>query len=304
MKILLFADPHVRASSPPSRRDDYVSTVLGKLRQILQAGAKHGVEEIFCLGDLFHFKAPGRTPYWLVYEINKIFKEWKPIRMVLGNHDLQSAGIASLYRQPVAALLNAGTITVEDRYIFPGLVVDCLHHDANIRQDWKSRIQRHPLMSREGLLLAHLDISPGGHHGQISYQEIGELEYRWVIYGHMHENHPFTLSGGSEIAGLASLTRGTISVSDYLATPSYYVFDSETGVLIRHVIDFAPPEEVFRIGEHIVIKERQGQLTEFVSFVQGLDFSMMSIPDALDSLKKSMPFALYNKMVHYIEESS
>ncbi len=107
--ILFIGDPHIAASPPGFRLDDYAQTVLRKLSFCLEMAARRRCLPII-LGDLFH--VPRDNPNSLLVALIELFRQHVPWVLV-GNHDKYEA---RLTRDVSLAVLDAaGVIRLLDR---------------------------------------------------------------------------------------------------------------------------------------------------------------------------------------------
>ena len=85
MKLLIFADSHIRASTPRSRIDDYPTAMWEKFRQISQIIVEKGINTVLIGGDLFDAPDPQTS---IVNSYLQLFTYWNiPIYSIVGSHD-------------------------------------------------------------------------------------------------------------------------------------------------------------------------------------------------------------------------
>lgn len=84
--LLFVGDPHVWSHKPGRRRDHYLSTICGKLEQIVEISNRDRLWVVI-LGDLFHQAEDNNLA--MISRLSAIFQQFerKPIVLV-GNHDL------------------------------------------------------------------------------------------------------------------------------------------------------------------------------------------------------------------------
>jgi len=140
MRVLVVNDIHAAASPPMGCTDLYPSDILNMLREARDYAISEQCEYTVITGDTFHAKR--NTPYWLVRELMEIFASWPGRKLaIVGNHDLGYEGLASIPKQPIGVLFEAGVlewlkddlvVTSEDGVIVqfsPANYTDTLDHN-------------------------------------------------------------------------------------------------------------------------------------------------------------------------------
>jgi len=206
--ILLIGDPHIAASPPGFRLDDYARTVLDKLAFSLETAARQRCLPII-LGDLFH--VPRDNPNSLLVALIEMFRRHIPWVLV-GNHDkyearltrdvslavLDAAGVIRLIDRegPVASVIVAG------KKVLIGASPDWTPIPAAIDPDDHDYV----------LWLTHHDLAfPGYEAARTNLREIPGVDL--VVNGHIHTPKPPQRFGQTLWLNPGSLTR--ISRSQY-----------------------------------------------------------------------------------------
>ncbi len=206
--ILFIGDPHLAASPPGFRLDDYAETVLGKLAFSLEVSATHRYLPII-LGDLFH--VPRDNPNSLLVALIEMFRRHVPWVLV-GNHDKYEArltrdvSLAVLDAAGVIRLLDCegpvASVTVSGRKVLIGAspdwapIPDAVNPDDNDYVIW----------------LTHHDLAfPGYESARTNLREIPGVDL--VVNGHIHTPKPPQRFGQTLWLNPGSLTR--ISRSPY-----------------------------------------------------------------------------------------
>lgn len=302
MKLLFMADIHIQPRAPISRRDDFASTALRKMKWVFELSQSLQVDAIVNLGDLFHYKDPNRTPYWLLSQVytKMTYREWKcDLYTICGNHDLQSSGVQSLSRQPIGLLIQAGALLHSTEIFLKGWHISFVDHQPRILETFASAVPK-PRVDMHNLLCAHIPVTPDGSPDSFSYQQLAMLGYDVVIYGHMHVNVAPTLVGNTIIAAPGALTRGTISAVDLASQPSVLYLDTDTELRLISV-PCEEPDKVFKFDEHHRKRYNEGTLKAFVSIVRDATLKGVSLQQALDSARFTVPAIVYDTAVEYIE---
>lgn len=110
MKLLVFTDSHIRASTPRSRTDDYSAALWEKFRQITQIIEDRAIDAVLIGGDLFDAPDPSTS---IVNSYLQLFTHWNiPIYSIVGSHDKFGYNDDTLYRTGLGTLIASGIIKV------------------------------------------------------------------------------------------------------------------------------------------------------------------------------------------------
>ncbi len=108
MKLLIFTDAHIRASTPRSRIDDYPTAMWEKFRQISQIIIEKGINTVLIGGDLFDAPDPSTS---IVNSYLQLFTYWNiPIYSIVGSHDKFGYNDSTLYRTGLGTLIASGAV--------------------------------------------------------------------------------------------------------------------------------------------------------------------------------------------------
>ena len=206
--ILFIGDPHLAASPPGFRLDDYADTVLRKLAFSLEVSASHRYLPII-LGDLFH--VPRDNPNSLLVALIEMFRHHVPWVLV-GNHDKYEArltrdvSLAVLDAAGVIRLLDregpVASVTVSGRKVLIGASPDWTPIPDAVNPDGYDYV----------IWLTHHDLAfPGYESARTNLREIPGVDL--VVNGHIHTPKPPQRFGRTLWLNPGSLTR--ISRSQY-----------------------------------------------------------------------------------------
>lgn len=96
MRLLFFTDTHFRGSSPVSRKDNLLSTMKGKLAEVVSLANDYRVDYVLHGGDFFDTPTPSLS---VVGDILEILRELKaPLYGIAGNHDIFGGNLQTLSR--------------------------------------------------------------------------------------------------------------------------------------------------------------------------------------------------------------
>jgi predicted phosphodiesterase len=183
--LLFIGDPHVCASPPGFRLDDYRRTVLTKLGFCLGVARQRHCLPII-LGDLFH--VPRDNPNALLVALMEVFRPHIPWVLV-GNHDKHEARLTSDVSLAVLAaagmirLLDTSgpvaTLTVGGKKVLLGASPDWTPIPREVDRADHDRV----------VWVTHHDLTfPGYESGRAALREIPGIDL--VINGHIHLPKP------------------------------------------------------------------------------------------------------------------
>jgi len=275
MKILATGDLHGTNKKPKRRTDDYFETFKGKFTFILDTAQKEHAQCILQPGDFFDsWKASDYLKQWFISKCNEY---GIPIITVYGQHDLRFHS-SDKENTPLAVLEAAGVVHIAGytKIDFPS----CNTHMYGC--SWGEEVPTPSNPEAFNILLIHKMIIKDKKlwYGQEDFTMAramlkGSL-WDLVISGDNHQSFTQVL-GDKTLINCGSLMRSTIAQKDH--KPCCYIFDTETGHYIKHLIPHRPFNEVFDETKIEEEKERNEILEAFVDSLQndieftGLDFT-------------------------------
>ncbi len=182
--LLFIGDPHVSSKRPGRRKDDYLTSVLGKLEQCASLCHERALVPVI-LGDLFH-----RNDDSNLRMLNRLVKALKrfpvPPIVLEGNHDKEQSTLGEA--DALTLLAETGVVRVVSRtglagrFVFPSGTV-ALHmvpHGSPIPE----RIER--LDNELTVMVTHHDMAFGSAYpGSLPLTAIEGADM--VVNGHMHD---------------------------------------------------------------------------------------------------------------------
>lgn len=238
--ILFIGDPHVMATPPGHRLDEYRRTVFEKLRFSLDLARTRNALPII-LGDLFH--VPRDNPNSLLVDLIELFRFSKPWVLV-GNHDKYEA---RLTRDVSLAVLDAaGAIRLLDQ---PGpvatVVVDGSRVLVGAAPDWTKLPASIERGDHDAVVwVSHHDLNfPDYESGKVRLRKIPGIDL--VVNGHIHTPKPRQQRGQTLWINPGSIVR--ISRSRYTRniTPVVTLWTPDDHGLESIVVPHRPFDEVF-----------------------------------------------------------
>jgi predicted phosphodiesterase len=238
--LLFIGDPHVAASPPGYRLDDYAQATLGKLAVALETAREHNLLAII-LGDLFHL--PRNNPNSLLVALIELFRHSLPFVLV-GNHDKHEARLTR--DVSLAVIQAADVIRLIDR---AGPV--CSLQVAEWRvllgasPDWTPL----PIQVDKGahdlvIWLTHHDLGfPGYDAARVPLKEIPGVDM--VVNGHLHTPKPPRQCGGTTWFNPGGISRLTLSPHTRDLTPSVFIWKPPDRELAPVPLPHRPFSEIF-----------------------------------------------------------
>lgn len=238
--IVFIGDPHVCASPPGFRLDDYPKSVLQKLSFCLDTAVRQKCLPII-LGDLFH--VPRDNPNWLLVALIEMFREICPWVLV-GNHDKYEA---RLTRDVSLAVLDAaGVIRLLDR----SGPVDSVEIDGRsvligASPDWTPLPKAADRNGYDAVIwVTHHDLAfPGYESAKTNLREIPGVDI--VINGHIHTPKSPQRVGGTLWCNPGSLTRISRSVYTQSVKPVLTIWKPQAADPTSVEVPHKPFDEVF-----------------------------------------------------------
>ena len=238
--LLFIGDPHLAATPPGFRIDDYRRTILGKLSFCLDLAAKENYLPII-LGDLFHL--PRNNPNHLLVDVMELFRPQHPWVLV-GNHDKHEA---RLTRDVSLAVLQAAGVIRLLAEAGPVAVVPIDRHQVLIgaSPDWT------PLpanVDRQGadvvIWLTHHDLHfPDYDAGKVGLKEIPGVDL--VVNGHIHTPKPPQQCGQTLWVNPGGISRVTRSPITQIIQPAAALWRPALRAPESIPIPHQPFEEIF-----------------------------------------------------------
>ncbi len=266
--ILFIGDPHLAASPPGYRLDDYGQTILAKLSFCLELAQQHHYLPVI-LGDLFH--VPRNNPNHLLVAVIEMFRPVRPWVLV-GNHDkhearltrdvslavLEAAGVIRLLAEagPVA------TVRIAGQAVLIGASPDWTPLPTGVDRQEADFV----------VWVTHHDLRfPDYDGGRFGLKELPGIDL--VVNGHIHTHKPPQRRGRTLWCNPGGISRLTRSVYTRTMEPAASLWQPGLAAPTRLVIPHRPFEEIFppfSDAEEL----RQDTLDESM-FIKGLENLMI-----------------------------
>ena len=240
--LLFIGDPHVASRPPGFRKDDYPSTVLGKLRWAVDYARDNRLKPVL-LGDLFDF--PRDNANWVLVALLQLFDETLAI---CGNHDCKENTLAD--NDTLSVLEAAGKIRLLDRTgpwggVAGGrdVIVGGTSWGQKLPKSYEPPTGGRPLV----LWACHHDVRFPGYEesGRFDCREIPGIDV--VVNGHIHRDLGRVQCGRTLWINPGNITRITRSDATRQHVPSVLRVDVSADAVecTRVALPHVPFEDVF-----------------------------------------------------------
>ena len=266
--LLFIGDPHLAATPPGFRMDNYRRTILEKLAFCLELAAQQQYLPII-LGDLFHL--PRNNPNHLLVDVMEMFHQVKPWVLV-GNHDkhearltrdvslavLQAAGVIKL----LAEAGPVGEVSVGGQKVLIGASPDWTPLPTGVDRQEVDFV----------VWVTHHDLKfPDYEAGKVALREIPGVDL--VVNGHIHTPKPPQPCGGTLWVNPGGISRVSRSIYTQKMQPAATLWRPGCPGLESIPIPHRPFEEIFL--PFTAEEERgHGNLDESM-FIKGLENLMI-----------------------------
>ena len=235
MKIAIVGDPHI-ATGFRARVDDYLRTVLRKIKEIAEAN-----DAVIFLGDVFDTSA---MPTYVFNTTYKALENYKgQLHTILGNHDMFHRNLKSLNKTTIGSLDLTEVVKVHTEPFKVGSVefVPVMTDDEFVK------IPRDE--SNNKVLLCHkyydMMVCP---EESLEDSELIDLNYKYVFMGHDHQPYEPKDLGNTILYRPGSLTRTTVDDYNKERGIRYYQIDTKDMSVTEQSVFCLPSSEVYLKG--------------------------------------------------------
>ena len=321
MKFLVIGDIHMDDRSPVNRADDYMESMFAKLEECGNTARLRAVDFVILTGDIFNTKQSSKVSHNLVRRMMETLKVFGcPIYTAVGNHDIVSARLDSLIKQPLGVLQEAGVLQILGTYpkcatISGNVCISAIHGLPNVKlQDYF--IEKKPEGCDFYIMVCHSEMLKERMpflDNQVTFDMLYGSKVDYYVGGHIHDDIGVFKHGDQYFTNIGALSRGSVSE---------YNLKRKVGILLVEV-DFstgkAVPtferinlksalsiEAVFKMKDVIELKR---QTQEFDNFAEKLkeeigQLEYSDIKDLLHYLCKSSNIdeKIYKKALEYLNK--
>ena len=275
MKLGISGDWHYTSQTPSCRIDDYPSTLLDKIEQILKWSDGSCIQHLLQAGDLTDSPFLSYASYITLASTLNYYKD-VCISTVYGQHDLRYRNKGNT---PIDALESHGLVSIKDAN-------PCYLFGTNVCLYGCSFGEQHPSIQDPNsfniLILHQLIVSSQEREwekDQVLHSTLLQNS-KWdlIVSG---DNHlPFIISTGGKkqrhLINCGSLMRSTIDQVDH--EPFFVIFDTDTRTYEKHFLKIKPWQEVFDLERKVKQEERNENLEIYAESLKeqkdmGLDYT-------------------------------
>lgn len=255
--ILIINDVHIADRPPLGRIEGYTDQIMAKLEECRQLAREQGCDVTLWTGDFFHNKRPSFVSHALMQRLLDLLREWPGRKyIVVGNHDMSEAGMASLPRQPLGVLLRAGvlellpedgvTIEVGGRKVY----LEASHY-ADTMEPEHYALQGRGAAAKGAdvrIKVVHGAIMPPGADPPFEHINADKIPARadYCFYGHIHDVHGTYAVDACTYVNFGSVGRVARTGENRKRAVSVALYDPVADVVKRHVLkSVLPAAEVF-----------------------------------------------------------
>jgi predicted phosphodiesterase len=266
--IAFIGDLHGDSATPSSRIDNYMFTVIEKIKDIHATCLNEKVKAVFWLGDVFNRLQVTNEAINL---IGKAILEMKDsgIRQfsIIGNHDISRNLIDTAQKFPLSILFNFGVI--EHLNLSKRVVIN--KKTMITALDYIEKPVKAYPKAPYNIMLAHLFYNHPNDKYNLSPEDVKSLNYNCIVLGHDHECYPIIQVGNTDIVRPGSVLRGTCHDYNFTRKVGFYILknpaDYSTLNLTFTLIKAARPME--EVVSSVVLNKKKG-LTDLTSMMSDL----------------------------------
>lgn len=327
IKFIHVTDIHIMGRTPKYRKDDFLQTILEKIKWVQDYAKSVRATAILCTGDLFD---RADTAYSVLNDLMPVLQASEvPWISIIGNHDEYGYNPETISRTPMGTLLNSGIVkyvSYENPIIYKpnfanreGVVITGC--DSTILTDNREDKEYDygiingrpfcPLMTRDESVttihlshgfLANKDWGEHIHHTQIK-EIYDKVQADIILCGHEHSGFGIVrTSNGKIFINPGALGRITAGVGDInrevnIAEITISTFDDGEGCYDKEVdVRLVPvsiakdADDVIDIEKAMEEKERTQMLNTFAQTINTVDVGNVSMNpfEVIDIIKEEV----------------
>jgi len=304
VKLLVIGDVHICDHSPGRRNDGYKKAIMDKLEECVDIAKNREATHVLFLGDIFHNKAANRVSHRLVQEVGDLLSRFKvPVYILVGNHDITDGSLDTLIKQPLGVLRFIPNVTLletlpvaldDDIDIYP------IAGTSPFTMDDFSVSGK----NKRDILAVHQSIAPD----ILSEDEVlrdifhdaatvvNKTDINIILYGHIHRSdgmYAKMRKDGTKavFSNLGSICRLTINDDDVYKKPEVLVLEflpNEDRTVNSEIIPLQkviPPDEAYRLEEHLEEKEHSKNIEEIIRKLKETEISSFSIDSVFTQIE-------------------
>jgi len=281
MRGLFFTDSHLRYMRPRRRIDDFFDTEMIKMHEVMDIAKDKKVDAIFFGGDLCDVQDPSFVVFNFILGLlseNKI-----PFYSVVGQHDVDSHNMETLYKCGLGGLINAGMVHRLNDLKIGNAVFKGIDYTSE-----SEVVCNFPKEDKDlyKIIITHNTITPKP--CPFEHHLISDLETNadLVLCGDYHQ--PFDkMNGDTRYINPGSLVRLSKDDSDREKV-SVILFDTETKEIEKINLESAEmPESVFDLKAMEMDGVVSGEIKDFMNKLNTVEgFDQLDLIEVIKTLAK------------------
>ena len=323
IRFMVVNDQHNSDRPPIGRTETYADDIIAKQEECWEIARRTKCDFVVNGGDIFHrFRGPQIADSLKVRLLELYQHAPCPVYALAGNHDLSSAGVASIWDRPFGVLAKAGafkwlseaTITSgksksEDVLLIPRNWEPHIDTLPNIFKLTKDEIA---LMHTDGhrryaVMVTHAYIYPPGHKPPIFAHHMADKlptdSLDLLVCSHVHEDlGTHRLPSGCWYVNPGSVARVDRSTSALAHTPGVLIVTLDDGEIEfeRHPLKSArPAKDVFFEMD----KATERDVGDFMANLSAtLELEETPIDELIAEYTKGQPAAVAERLRGYLTE--
>jgi len=300
MKFLFVTDTHIRGTNPQNRKDDFISTLHNKIKEVLDIATENKVDVILHGGDIFD--RPDVSPS-LARKFVLLLKNYTfPIYSVAGNHDIFGQNPNTLNRtmlglfdsMEIIKLVNPGEkIVFQDGILKIQLTGQHYFYGIDREKKEESYIIKKEKGIDYAIHMVHGMLLEKPFFEGMSYtliEEITDTQADITLSGHYHSGYDTKCINGKYFINPGSLVRINNSLSELSRHPKVVIIDiNECGINLKEIeIKSAMPgEKIFDRSKIEAMAFRERKLAEFIQGIYSTgQYNTINIAKIIEQISK------------------
>ena len=275
-KIIFVPDVHLQEYSPRSRKDNYPSVVLDKLKWVVDYVNKKKAICVF-LGDVFNAV---NLPMIYMYRCIDVFKGFNKVPYcIIGNHDVPRNNQELMDRSPLGLLEKVGLVNYLQELDVDGVELRGFHYTQSItpvkNPDSKSVCVAH-VFYENSFDEAH----------SLKNTDCLKLGYSYYVLGHDHTPYKLIETPKFQVYRIGSLTRGTAN-ENQMARDEVFIleYDTKKDTFTQVSVPCEKSKDVFK--ESVFMRKEESKINTQEVLDNLVFTSNDSIYDVLDSAEQT-----------------
>jgi len=298
MKFLFFTDVHAAVKNPGNRKDNYLETVVKKLRNVQRLGDQNNVDFYICGGDLFNTPEVSFTCVSTIADVLKSFK--LPIYSVVGSHDHFNYNFNTLKRSALGLLHYTGNIKIVTDWLAIENTTFYFSHHSNLKDNDVNNYKfTDALHNKFNIHVIHGSFFPTPlPGGSVLLKDYPNKFMDLVLTGHIHQ--PFhVFENGVEFFNPGSLLRVAINE---LHDPGVVIVDVNDKIVTRRESIFCQPDDVVFNKNKDIIEVNDVDFSQFFSEVAAVQLNTgIGIRDLIISQKENFSEGVLTECLNILE---